>query len=291
MRNEHGNASIVRRTKIVATLGPATDGLEEQLVAAGLDVARLNFSHGSAEEHAQRCARIRSAAARLGRQIAVMQDLQGPKIRVGRLQGGGPVQLQQGHTLIITTHELVGTAERVSCTYADLPADVHPGDTILLDDGRLRLSVQRVGPAEVETRVEEGGPLGEHKGINLPGVTISAPALTETDRQNLRFGIAELDVDYVALSFIRTADEVREARALVRRLGGDQPLVAKLEKAEAIHNLDGILRAADAVMVARGDLGVELGPERVPMLQKTIVQRANGLGKPAITATQMLESM
>jgi pyruvate kinase len=280
-----------RRAKIVATLGPATDGHERDLVAAGLDVARLNFSHGTLQEHARRGAAIRAAAAEAGRTVAIMQDLPGPKIRVGRLVGGGPVTLVPGRRLTITTRDALGTAERISCTYAGLPADVHPGARLLLDDGRMRLRVCVAAADEVVTEVEEGGTLGEHKGINLPGVAVSAPALTEKDRQDLRFGLAELDVDYVALSFIRRAAEVQEARALVHRLGHATPLIVKLEKAEAIADLEAIVAAADGVMVARGDLGVELAPEKVPLLQKRIIARANARGIPVITATQMLQSM
>src|SRR3989440_1498609 len=281
----------VRRAKIVATLGPATDGLELELVRAGLDVARLNFSHGTPGDHARRCSAVRKAAASLQRQVAIMQDLQGPKIRVGSLVGGGPVQLHQGQNLFITTHDLVGTADRISCTYQHLAQDLQPGDRVLLDDGRIRLTVVGAQDSEVATRVEEGGPLGEHKGINLPGVAVSSPALTDKDRADLAFGLGELAVDYVALSFIRTAEEVRGAQDLMKSLGRTVPLIVKLEKGEAIDNLDPILQVADGVMVARGDLGVELAPEQVPMLQKRIIQRANQRGIPVITATQMLESM
>jgi pyruvate kinase len=185
----------------------------------------------------------------------------------------------------------VGTAERICCTYGHLAHDVQPGDRILLDDGRIRLTVLSTADGEVNTRIEEGGPLGEHKGINLPGVAVSSPALTEKDRADLAFGLQELGVDYVALSFVRTAEEVRAAQELMRSLGRTAPLVVKLEKGEAIDNLKGILQVADAVMVARGDLGVELAPEQVPMLQKRIIQSANHRGIPVITATQMLESM
>jgi pyruvate kinase len=281
----------VRRAKIVATLGPATDGLELELVRAGLDVARLNFSHGTAAEHARRCAAIREAARTCGRSVAVMQDLQGPKIRVGSLMSGGPVQLEVGRELVITCEEIVGTAERIGCTYPNLATDVQPGNRILLDDGRIRLTVLAAHDGEVHARVEEGGPLGEHKGINLPGVRVSSPAITDKDRIDLAFGLQELAVDYVALSFVRTADEVRAAQQLMRDLGRSAPLVVKLEKGEAIDNLEAILQVADAVMVARGDLGVELAPEVVPMLQKRIIQHANHRGIPVITATQMLESM
>jgi pyruvate kinase len=276
---------------LVATLGPATDGREYDLVAAGLDVARLNFSHGTFEEHAARCVAVRAAAEAAGRPVAVMQDLQGPKLRVGRLAGGGPVELVDGATLRITSREVIGTAELVSCSYADLARDVRPRDRVLLADGLIRLTVVATEGDTVVTRVEEGGPLGEHKGINLPGVAVSAPALTDKDRRDLEFGLRTLDVDYVALSFIRTAEEVHEARARVQALGFDTPLVVKLEKPEALVDLDGILGAADVVMVARGDLGVELSPEHVPGVQVRVIREANRLGLPVITATEMLESM
>jgi pyruvate kinase len=281
----------VRRVKIVATLGPSTDGLEPDLVRAGLDVARLNFSHGTQADHARRAAAVREAARALGRCVAIMQDLQGPKIRVGALVGGGPVQLREGQELTISTHDVMGTSERVGCTYPQLARDVKAGDRILLDDGKIRLTVMDSGDGEVKARVEEGGPLGEHKGINLPGVAVSAPAVTDKDRADMAFGLQELGVDYVALSFVRSADEVRAAHELMRSLGRTAPIVVKLEKGEAIDNLDAIIQVADAVMVARGDLGVELAPETVPMLQKRIIQRANHRGIPVITATQMLESM
>jgi pyruvate kinase len=261
----------IRRAKIVATLGPSTDGLELELVKAGLDVARLNFSHGTQADHARRCNSIRDAAKTVDRSVAVMQDLQGPKIRVGSLVGGGPVQLKQGQELVISTHSQTGTAERIGCTYEHLAQDVRPGDRILLDDGRIRLTVLGSNDGEVTARVEEGGPLGEHKGINLPGVAVSAPAVTEKDRADMAFGLQELGVDYVALSFVRSVDDVRAASDLMHSLGRTVPLVVKLEKGEAIENLDSILQVADAVMVARGDLGVELAPEQVPMLQKRII--------------------
>jgi len=247
-----------RRAKIVVTLGPATDGLEAELVASGLDVARLNFSHGVLAEHRRRCEAIRAAAKQQGRVIAVMQDLPGPKIRTGRLAGGGPVELVAGRTLTITGGDIAGDSSHVSCTYAALADDVRTGNTLLLDDGHIRLTVVGASGGEIQARVEEGGPLGEHKGINAPGVAISASMPTDDDVRDLRFGISELEVDYVALSFIRTADEVRKVRDLVRGLRRDTPLVVKLEKEEAIHNLEAILKVADAVMVARGDLGVEL---------------------------------
>jgi pyruvate kinase len=281
-----------RRVKIVATLGPATDGLERELVAAGLDVARLNFSHGTTEEHARRCSAIREAAHALDRHVAVMQDLQGPKIRVGTLVGGGPAELETGRELVIAPSMTTpGTAERVGCTYAQLASDVRAGDHILLDDGRIRLRVLSSADGEVRTTIEDGGPLGEHKGINLPGVAVSAPAVTDKDRADMALGVDQLGVDYVALSFVRSADEVRAARDFMHGLSRRAPVVVKLEKGEAIDNLEAVMSEADAVMVARGDLGVELAPEQVPMLQKRIIHQANQRGIPVITATQMLESM
>jgi pyruvate kinase len=220
-----------------------------------------------------------------------MQDLPGPKIRTGRLAGGGPVDLVAGQMLTITGGDIAGDNSHVSCTYPALADDVKPGNTLLLDDGHIRLTVLGATGGEVQARVEEGGPLGEHKGINAPGVAISASVPTEDDVRDLLFGIAELQVDYIALSFVRRADEVRKVQELIRGLRRGTPLVVKLEKEEAIHNLEAILKLADAVMVARGDLGVELAPERVPLLQKTIIRRANALSLPVITATQMLESM
>jgi pyruvate kinase len=285
------NVQRPRRAKIVATLGPASDGVEADLVRAGVDVFRLNFSHGTPEDHARRAAAVRTAAAEASRAVAIMQDLQGPKIRVGRLVGGGPIQLHVGQQLEITIRDTVGTPSCIACTYAGLPRDVKPGDRILLDDGRIRLSALSTNAESVMTCVEEGGPLGEHKGINLPGVHVSAPALTDKDRADLAFGVSQLAVDYVALSFIRSAAELTDAQAVVRTLGSDVPLIVKLEKGEAIEDLPAILQVADAVMVARGDLGVELAPEQVPMLQKRIIQDANLRGIPVITATQMLESM
>src|SRR5579884_3729768 len=266
-----------RRTKIVATLGPATSTAEriEALLRAGVDVVRLNFSHGDHAEHAALHASVRARASALGRPVAIMQDLQGPKIRVGALEGGRPISLADGAELTITAEPgVVGRPGLVSTTYAHLPEDVRPGDRVLLDDGLLELRVVATEPPLVQTVVVHGGLLGEHKGINLPGVPISAPALTDKDRADLAFGLG-LGVDYVALSFVRRASEVVAARALLRDHSADVPLVVKLEKPEAIAQLDAIIRAADVVMVARGDLAVELSPEQVPPLQKQIIRKAN----------------
>jgi pyruvate kinase len=278
--------------KIVATLGPATRTAEqiERLLRAGVNVVRLNFSHGTQQEHAESIRLVRSISERLGCWVGILQDLQGPKIRVGRLEGGGPVLLVEGAPLTITTRPVIGTAALVATTYGHLPRDVRPGDRILLDDGLLELRVRATSDEEVETEVVHGGPLGEHKGINLPGVAVSAPALTEKDHDDLRFGL-EHGVDYVALSFVRRAADVTAARQAIRRLDGSVPLIAKLEKPEALRELDAILRVVDGVMVARGDLGVELPPEQVPLAQKLIIKKALTRGVPVITATQMLESM
>lgn len=283
---------IARRTKIVATLGPATDAPERlaALLRAGVDAVRLNLSHGTREAHARRLALARESARELARPVAVLLDLQGPRIRTGTLAGGGPVQLVEGRELILTTRLVAGDAERVSITYPRLPLEVRPGDPVLLDDGRLRLRVVAVEGDEVRTRVEVGGPLGEHKGINLPGAPLSAPALTEKDWDDLAWGL-EQEVDYVALSFVRRAEDLYEARRWLAARGAEVPLIAKLEKGEAIQRLEAIVAASDGVMVARGDLGVELGPEQVPILQKRILRAAHRRGILAITATQMLESM
>ncbi len=294
----------MRRTKIVCTIGPATNSEEqiERLMRAGMNVARLNFSHGTQQDHAFVIERVRTISARLGCSIAILQDLQGPKIRTGALQGGQPVRLVNGAKVTITARDVPGSAEKVSTTYKALPSDVKVGDRILLDDGLLELHVLSFNETDVVCEVVHGGLLKEHKGINLPGVAVSAPALTEKDRDDLKFGVMH-GVDFVALSFVRRPEDVREAKQLIRQhqleLGGKKtaaplvpiPLIAKLEKPEAIAHLDGILEVVDGVMVARGDLGVEMAPEKVPLIQKRIIARCNDLGLPVITATQMLESM
>jgi pyruvate kinase len=281
-----------RRAKIVATVGPATDTEEslEALLAAGVDVVRLNFSHGTHDQHARRLEMVRKIGDRLRRPIAVMLDLQGPKIRTGTLAGGQPVTLRRGQEFAITTSPVEGTAERVSTTYPSLPSDCRVGDTVLIDDGRIKLIVTHSEPSEVQFQVVDGGVLKEHKGINLPGVAVSAPALSEKDEEDLAFGL-KLGVDLVALSFVRAASDLHQARAFMTRQGRTVPLISKLEKPQAIDHLDAILAASDGVMVARGDLGVELPPEDVPAIQKTVIRRANRRGIPVITATQMLESM
>ncbi len=283
----------MRRTKIVATIGPASRERKvlEHLAQAGIDVVRLNFSHGEHQEHLQVMEATREIAARLGRPIALLQDLSGPKIRTGRLKDGKPVELLTGERVTITTDETIeGSARLISTTYQALPRDVSPGDRILLDDGNLELRVINASLNEVECEVVDGGWLKPHKGMNLPGVKLSTPALTEKDRRDLEFGVRNR-VDYVALSFVRQAADVEECRALIREMGGTCPVIAKIEKREAVNDLPSILEVTDGVMVARGDLGVELSTEEVPTLQKRIIEMANGAGKVVITATQMLESM
>ncbi|HEX4836381.1 MAG TPA: pyruvate kinase [bacterium] len=280
----------IRRTKIIATLGPASteDRVLRQLLAAGMDVARLNFSHGTRAGHGQVIRRLRQLARESDVPLAILQDLQGPKIRVGRL--AHPIRLQEGMRVVLTTRRVIGDDERIPIAFPRLPRLLPPGTRILMKDGMIELEALERRGHEVRCRVVRGGTLGEHQGVNLPGVRFHGPALTPKDVADLRFGVRR-GVDYVALSFVRQAGDLRHARRILRRLGKSVPLVAKLEKAEAIAHLDGIIAEADAVMVARGDLGVECAPEGVPLLQKRIIARANEEGIPVITATQMLESM
>jgi pyruvate kinase len=283
----------MRRTKIVATIGPASrePRVLSRLIEAGVSVVRLNFSHGEHQDHLAVLQAVREIAASRRAAVAILQDLSGPKIRTGKLKGGGPVELVPGRRIVITTDETIeGDQDRISTTYDLLPKDVQPGDRILLDDGNLELRVESTAGEEVAATVVVGGPLKPNKGMNLPGAHLSTPALTEKDRRDLAFGIKH-GVDYVALSFVRQAADVEETKALIRSLGGSAPLIAKIEKREAVNDLPQILEAADGVMVARGDLGVELSTEEVPTLQKRIIEMANGAGKVVITATQMLESM
>ncbi|MBP7775555.1 MAG: pyruvate kinase [Acidobacteria bacterium] len=283
----------MRHTKIVATLGPATndDATLDALLGAGVDVVRLNFSHGTHQTHELTYARTRAAAERAGRQVAIMQDLSGPKIRTGRLEGGLAIQLHEGDPLVVATGDFVGGPGRVSTTYAELARTVQAGDRLLLDDGRIELRVEGADGVAIRTRIVNGGWLSEHKGINAPQVALPAGALTDKDVADLKFGLA-LGVDLVALSFVQSAGDLTSARALAVACGvPDVPLVAKLERPEAIARLDEILDHADAVMVARGDLGLEVPFERVPRVQKDILRTANARGVPAIVATQVLESM
>ncbi|HMQ29231.1 MAG TPA: pyruvate kinase [Chloroflexaceae bacterium] len=282
----------MRRTKIVATLGPATSTPEQigALIAAGMNVARLNFSHGTQEEHGRTIAAVREAAGRLGRPVAIMQDLQGLKIRTGPLAGGGPVELEPGEVFAITTRQVPGSAQEVSTSYQELPRDVRPGEALLVSDGLLELVIEEVSGDTVRTRVVHGGALREHQGINLPATAVSAPVLTPKDRDDLRFGLAQ-GVDYVAVSFVRRAADVRQVAELIADAGHDTPIVAKIEKPQALDELEQILELVGGVMVARGDLGVEMPLEQVPTIQKELIAEANCRGVPVITATQMLESM
>ncbi len=278
-------------TKIVCTIGPASasSSVLADLVRRGMSVARFNFSHGTHDWHARAIAAVRAEARRQGRHVAVLQDLQGPKIRLGRFAGGGAV-LPRGASFALTTGHVTGNRSICSVDYAGLPADVRPGDLILLNDGIVRLSVQAVSGRRVRCRVLQGGGVGDRQGVNLPEREVSLPSLTRKDRNDLAFGLG-LGVDYVALSFVRSAEDVRGLVRAIRTAGKDVPVIAKLEKRQALENLDGILSAADGVMVARGDLGVETSLEEVPYLQQRIITAALAAGVIVITATQMLESM
>jgi pyruvate kinase len=281
-----------RRAKIVCTLGPATDSHEvlSAVLSAGMDVARLNFSHGSHAEHARRLRTLREAAVACGKPVAVMQDLQGPKIRTGSLEGGRRIELRDSAFITITTRPVLCNEQFISTTFERLPQEARPGNNILLSDGLIELRVESVKGTEVHCRVMNGGELGEHQGINLPGVGLRISALTSKDREDLKFGIQNR-VDYIALSFVRRAEDILALKRILARAEKSIPVVAKLEKPEAIDHLDDILQATDAVMVARGDLGVEMPPEMVPAVQKRIISRASAMRVPVITATQMLESM
>lgn len=286
----------IRRTKIVATLGPASDrdGVLEAMLKAGVDVVRLNFSHGSAEDHRLRLLRVREIADRLGRSVAALGDLQGPKIRIARFEKGA-VELTEGQTFVLdmAMEGDAGNNERVGCDYASLVEDVVSGDRLLLDDGRLVLDVTQVVEKQIHTTVVVGGKLSNNKGINKQGGGLSAPALTEKDKADLKLAV-EIGVDYLAVSFPRSAADMQEARLLLGEAGEEIGLVAKLERAEAVAdnaNLDGIIEASEAVMVARGDLGVEIGDAQLVGIQKRIIKQARTLNRAVITATQMMESM
>jgi pyruvate kinase len=281
----------MRRAKIVATLGPATSSPEaiQALVAAGMDVARLNLSHGTWDDHRAVYAAVRQASDASGRGVGILVDLQGPKIRLGRF-ASGPVLLEPGAEFIVTTEDVPGDVHMVSTTYQGLPGDVRSGDRVLVDDGRVELEVVRVEGPRVITRVLEGGRVSDHKGFNLPGAAMSVPALSEKDREDLRWALA-IGADMIALSFVRSAADIDEARVIMEQEGVRLPILAKVEKPQAVENLKEIVDTFDGVMVARGDLGVELPLEQVPLVQKKAIQMCREAGKPVIVATQMLDSM
>jgi pyruvate kinase len=281
----------VRRAKIVCTLGPATSTPERirELVEAGMDVARLNLSHGTYEDHERVYRMVRDASDATGRGVGILVDLQGPKIRLGRV-AAGPVQLEAGQEFTITTRSVPGDAKIATTTYEGLPGDVAPGDMVLIDDGRVMLRVLSVDDTDVRTIVEVPGPISNHKGINLPGVAVSVPAMSEKDKEDLRWAL-HLTVDMIALSFVRSAGDVEDVRTIMSEEGVQLPVIAKIEKPQAIDNIDDIVEAFDGFMVARGDLGVECPLEDVPFLQKQVIETARRKAKPVIVATQMLESM
>ena len=281
----------MRRTKIVCTLGPACSSEEtlRAMLRAGMNVARLNFSHGTHESHAAIIALLRKVATEEGKVVGILQDLQGPRIRVGDITGGAAT-LSSGGRFALTTNEVEGNDSLATIHGAPLARDVRPGDHVLIDDGNLELLVLSTSDTEVQCEIVVGGVLKPHKGVNVPGRTLTVPSITEKDVEDLAFGI-EQGVDYVALSFVRSAADVDRLRGLMAEHGAEIPIMAKIEKHEAITNFDEILEASNAVMVARGDLGIEVAAERVPLLQKVIIAKARAAGKPVVTATQMLDSM
>ncbi|PYQ43730.1 MAG: pyruvate kinase [Acidobacteria bacterium] len=281
-----------RRAKIICTIGPAcnTEAAMRDLLRLGMDIARLNFSHGTHEEHTHNVQRLRRAAQREGRTLCILQDLQGPKIRTAQLEHHQPVLLKTGSLVTITPEDIAGNSARISTSFPDLARELTPGARVLLSDGLIELRVESVKGKDVVCEVLNGGTLGEHKGINLPGVALSIQALTDKDRKDLEFGLKQ-GVDAVALSFVRSAADVKTVKDIIADHGSDLPVIAKLEKPQAIDHLEEILEVADGVMVARGDLGVEMAPEKVPVIQKHVIRRASAWRRPVITATQMLESM
>jgi pyruvate kinase len=289
---EADSTGIARKAKIVCTLGPSSssEAILRELMQLGMEVARLNFSHGSHEEHARVIDRLRKISEQEERTICILQDLQGPKIRTGRLKHRTPVALKAGSDVTITPRDIPGTSRAISTTFPTLAQEVTPGSRILIADGLIELRVRAIRGDDVECEVINGGLLGEHKGINLPGTVVRVPSLTEKDHRDLEFGLKH-GVDMVAVSFIRTADDIRAVKRQIFEHHSDAWIIAKLEKPQAIEHLEEILDISDGVMVARGDLGVEMPPEKVPIIQKHIIRRAADWRKPVITATQMLESM
>ncbi|HKM16714.1 MAG TPA: pyruvate kinase [Limnochordia bacterium] len=282
---------MVRKTKIVCTIGPATESprMIAELVKAGMNVARLNLSHGSSDEHLQRIGIIRQCAEELGVNVGILLDIKGPKIRIGELEPD-KFPIEAGQELILTPEERTGSPEKIFVSYPFLAEDLNPGDTVYIDDGLIELVVLSKTEKQLICKVIVGGMLGSRKGVTLPGVNIKLPPLTEEDITHIRFGV-EHGVDFIAASFVRQADHVVAVKDLIRSFGGDIPVIAKIESGEGIRNIDSIVDAADGIMVARGDMGVEIPPEEVPLAQKMIIQKCNDLGKPVITATQMLDSM
>jgi len=281
----------MRRAKIVCTMGPAVESPEKvrELIAAGMNMARLNLSHGGYPEHQARLDRVREAAKEAGVPVAILVDLQGPKIRLARFKAG-PHDLARGDIFTITTDEVEGTKERVGTTYKGLPGDCKPGDRILIDDGKVTVEVVEVKGNDVVTKVIEPGAVSNNKGINLPGVAVSVPALSEKDMDDLRWGL-KVGADFIALSFVRSADDIVDVHRIMDEVGIRIPVIAKIEKPQAVENLQGIVNAFDGIMVARGDLGVELPIEEVPLVQKHCIELAREAAKPVIVATQMLDSM
>lgn len=282
----------MKKTKMICTIGPATEQEEkiEELIKAGMNVARLNFSHGNHEEHGRRIDRIKNARNRLGVPVAILLDTKGPEVRLGTFEGGRAT-LEKDQEFILTTKDLVGNSTCCTISYKELPEEVKPDDRILIADGLIELRVKTVSDQSVICRVVDGGQLTDRKNVNIPGVTSKLPAITEKDVKDLLFGI-EQEIDFIAASFIRKADDIRMIREVLHQNGGAQiGIIAKIENQEGVDNIEEILQHADGIMVARGDLGVELPPWSIPMIQKKLIRKANEMGKPVVTATQMLESM
>ncbi len=279
------------KTKIVATLGPATTTPEkiEALVKAGVDIFRINFSHGTENEHSETIERIKQIAGKFDFPVAILQDLQGPKIRLGKIKNGKAV-LNRGAEFILTTKEIIGDEHIASITFPAVIKDVSPGEIIYINDGLIKLKIERIDKENIYTKVIEGGEISDHKGVNFPNTRLSVPAITEKDKKDLQFGLKH-GVDLVALSFVKSPDEVEELRNLMKKYGRVVPIISKIEKWEAVENLESIVEVSDGIMVARGDLGVEMPIEQVPIIQKKIISMSNRKGKPVITATQMLNSM
>ena len=281
----------MRRTKIICTIGPGCEKVEtlKKMMQAGMDVARLNFSHGTYAEHEKRIKLVRQAASEVGHNVALLLDTKGPEIRIGKFKEE-PVTLTEGNKVILTTEELLGDSERIHVNYSGLPGDVKPGDTILIADGLIELKVLSISDKEIECKILNGGKLTGQKGVNVPGVKVNLSALTERDISDIKFGI-EQNMDFIAASFVRKSADVLAIREVLEGAGADLDIIAKIENREGVDNVSEIIKVADGIMVARGDLGVEIPAEEVPLLQKRIIEKCNRLGKPVITATQMLESM